>query len=123
MGKNDVGGERDQFGSVFAIIVGIAAAPAVIDPDVLADGPTQLLETKRREAGLAFRIVSRGSRQHADAPHSLALLRTGHRRPRRRTAEQRDEVAPLHVWMAPAWQEIFGRAAQQRSLAVMCPAC
>jgi hypothetical protein len=26
-----------------------------------------------------------------------------------------------HVWMAPAWQEIFERAAQ-RSLAVMCPA-
>src|SRR5262245_59470689 len=40
----------------------------------------------------------------------------------RRAAEQRDEVAPLHVWMAPAWQEIIWRAAQ-RSLAVMCPAC
>jgi hypothetical protein len=24
---------------------------------------------------------------------------------RRRAAEQRDELAPLHVWMAPAWQE------------------
>ena len=45
------------------------------------------------------------------------------RRPRRRrAAEQRDELAPLHVWMAPAWQEIIWRAAQ-RSLAVMCPAC
>ena len=37
-------------------------------------------------------------------------------------AEQRDELAALHVWMAPAWQEIIWRAAQ-RSLAVMCPAC
>jgi hypothetical protein len=44
-------------------------------------------------------------------------------RPRsRRAAEQRDELAPFHVWMAPAWQEIIWRAAQ-RSLAVMCPAC
>src|SRR5262249_42707674 len=34
----------------------------------------------------------------------------------------RDELAPPHVWMAPAWQEIIWRAAQ-RSLAVMCPAC
>jgi hypothetical protein len=34
----------------------------------------------------------------------------------------RDELAPSHVWMAPAWQEIIWRAAQ-RSLAVMCPAC
>jgi hypothetical protein len=39
-----------------------------------------------------------------------------------RTAEERDEVAPLHVWMAPGWQEIIWRAAL-RSLAVMCPAC
>src|SRR5262249_45868436 len=31
-------------------------------------------------------------------------------------------IAPLHVWMAPAWQEKIERAAQ-KSLAVMCPAC
>src|SRR5262245_52373568 len=30
------------------------------------------------------------------------------------------EPRPHHVWMAPAWQENFWRAAQ-RSLAVMCP--
>jgi hypothetical protein len=23
----------------------------------------------------------------------------------RRAAEQRDELAPFHVWMAPGWQE------------------
>jgi hypothetical protein len=28
----------------------------------------------------------------------------------------------LHVWMAPAWQELTSRAAQ-KALAVMCPAC
>jgi hypothetical protein len=31
-------------------------------------------------------------------------------------------LGALHVWMAPAWQEITSRAAQ-KSLAVMCPAC
>src|SRR5215831_6571804 len=51
------------------------------------------------------------------------LLRAHRERPRRRAAEQRDERAPIvHVWMAPALQEIIWRAAQ-RSLAVMCPAC
>jgi len=40
----------------------------------------------------------------------------------RHAAEQRDELASLHVWMAPAWQEITSRAAQ-KSLAVMCPPC
>jgi hypothetical protein len=34
------------------------------------------------------------------------LLRTHRQRPRRhRAAEQRDELAALHVWMAPGWQE------------------
>jgi hypothetical protein len=27
-----------------------------------------------------------------------------------RAAEQGDELAPFHVWMAPAWQEIIWRA-------------
>ena len=37
-------------------------------------------------------------------PHLLALLLRAHReRPRGcRAAEQRDELPPLHVWMAPA---------------------
>jgi hypothetical protein len=53
MSQNDVRSKRDQFHRVFAHIVSIAAAPAVIDTDVLADGPTRLLENlrKRREAG------------------------------------------------------------------------
>src|SRR6478609_6572442 len=59
--------------------------------------------------------------QNADTSHALGLLRTHREGPRRRAAEQRNELAALHVWMAPAWQEIIWRAAQ-RSLAVMCPA-
>ena len=33
------------------------------------------------------------------------LLRVRRERPRRRAADERDELASLHVWMAPAWQE------------------
>src|SRR5262249_7353231 len=33
-----------------------------------------------------------------------------------------DEFSPVHVWMAPAWQEKMQRAAQ-KSPAVMYPAC
>jgi hypothetical protein len=35
----------------------------------------------------------------------MLLLRARRQRPRRRNAEQRDERAAFHVWMAPAWQE------------------
>src|SRR5262249_15024262 len=60
-------------------------------------------------------------KQRRDEGHRR-LLRVRRERPHGCAAEQRDERAALHVWMAPAWQEIIWRAAQ-RSLAVMCPAC
>src|SRR5262245_59328147 len=98
MRQDDVGGERDQLRRVFAYVVSIAAAPAVVDTDVLADGPTRLLETlrKRREAGLSFRIVRRKAYQHADAPH-LALLRARYERPCCRATHQCDELASPHA--------------------------
>src|SRR5262249_4952767 len=78
---------------------------------------------ERSDASLSFRIVCGRAHEHANAAHPLALLRPRRERPRRRrAAQQRDELAALHVWMAPAWQEIIWRAAQ-RSLAVMCAAC
>src|SRR5262249_13437088 len=74
-----------------------------------------------------IRPTSRGDR-HDDA-HGFARvaglrrLRRCREGPRNRwAAEQSNELAPPHVWMAPAWQEKSERAAQ-RSLAVMCPAC
>src|SRR5438128_2261720 len=66
--------------------------------------------------------VRRSGVEEADNRHRR-LLRARRERPRGcRAAERRDELAALHVWMAPAWQEEMQRAAQ-KSLAVMCPAC
>src|SRR5262249_13995918 len=46
---------------------------------------------------LHFRIALGQAHQHADPPHTLGgLLRARHERPRRRAAEQRDELAPPH---------------------------
>ena len=58
-GQDDVRRERDQFRRVFANVVGIARAPAGVDPHVAAVGPAQFLQPlqERRDAGLAFRIV------------------------------------------------------------------
>jgi hypothetical protein len=52
---------------------------------------------ERRDAGLTFRIVGRQGQQHADPPHPVALLRPRRERPRRRAAEQRDELAPSQL--------------------------
>jgi len=40
--------------------------------------------------------VFRRSHQDSEAPNSLRLLRSRRHRPRRRTADKRDELAPLH---------------------------
>jgi hypothetical protein len=45
-----------------------------------------------------------------DARHFCRSLRTCRQWPKKRrrdcrAANERDELAPLHVWMAPAWQE------------------
>src|SRR5262249_28180498 len=99
--------------------------PTDLNPHVAADGPAQQRQPlqERPDAGLKYHIIRGCVQEHADPPHALTLLRARRERPRYRSAaEQRDECAALHVWMAPAWQEIIWRAAQ-RSLAVMCPAC
>src|SRR5262245_53241467 len=57
--------------------------------------PSSLLPERRRpcvRVGIALCL----DHQHADVPHPLALLRARRERPRRRAAEQRDELAPLH---------------------------
>jgi hypothetical protein len=61
---------------VFANIVGIASAPAIVDPHIAAVGPAQLVQPllECREACLSFRIV-RDARKCADAAHAIRLLR------------------------------------------------
>src|SRR5262249_9624066 len=124
-GQDDFGRKSNQFGRLLADGVGVGGGPAGVDPHGAADAPArfcQLLQERPRP-GLISRIVGSRGKERPDAPHPVTLLRARRERPCRcRAAEERDELAALHVWMAPAWQEIIWRAAQ-RSLAVMCPAC
>src|SRR5262249_1186671 len=97
-GQDDVRREREQFRSMFCAAVGIVLAPAGVDPHIAANSPAQFLQTlvERRKSILAFWIVRSPVHEHADAAHALALLPPRRERPRRRAAEQRDELAPLH---------------------------
>src|SRR5205823_14902879 len=103
--------------------LGITVGEAIIDLDVAPHGPAEHLQSlvQGYRTGLRFGVI-RNSHQH-DNPAHADLLRVRRERPCCcRAAEQRHELPPLHVWMAPAWQEKMQRAAQ-KSLAVMCPAC
>jgi NB-ARC domain len=54
------------------------------------------MTSERKEATLRRGIVFVARHEHADAPHTVALLRPRHERPRRRASEPRDELPPSH---------------------------
>src|SRR5262249_3494010 len=62
-GQNDVWREGRQFRRVLADGVGQALAPSIINPEVAALGPTQLLQRlhQHRVAGLHIRIIRVGA--------------------------------------------------------------
>jgi hypothetical protein len=82
----------------------IAGVPIIVDPKIAFRCPSKLAqgEFKCRNAGQRFRIGGGNDIDHADAAHAVGLLRPRRERPRRRAAEQRDEIAPPHVGHEPA---------------------
>src|SRR5215208_3218970 len=72
-----------------------AYVDAVVDPQVAAVGPAQLLQLlpERRNAGLRLRVIAGQVHQDADAPHALARLSArGVRRRNYRAREPRDDL-------------------------------
>src|SRR5262249_42437464 len=97
--EDDIRRESHQVGCIGAEAIGIARSPSGLDLHIAADGPARLLQTLQKYsiARLSERIVRIRVHEHADAPHALALLRPRHSRPRRRAAEQHDDLASPHV--------------------------
>src|SRR5262249_47096940 len=79
---------------------GLIVCPAIIDRDVAAldvAGFVQALTESRKEmAKTGFSAVAK----KPDHRH-CRLLRARGKRTRRRAGEQRDELAPLHIWLPP----------------------
>src|SRR5262249_5561557 len=70
------GARGDQFRRVSAAAVDIRCSEAVVDPDVTAVCPSQLLQPlqQRPHARLCLRIVLRQVHQHPNAPDAVRLL-------------------------------------------------
>ena len=94
---NQIGHHRRQ-------AIKLALCPAVYNFYVVALNITAFSQPFEKGRQLLTRTLSRSGVDKSNYRHRR-LLRTRRKRPRRRAAEQRDEVAPSHVWMAPAWQE------------------
>src|SRR5262249_3089838 len=76
----------------------ISTRVSMLDSDIAVLGPAERLETlaKCNDPTQHFGIVLGVWMQECDVRQPLALLRARRERPRRRAAEQRDEVASFH---------------------------
>jgi hypothetical protein len=88
--------QADQLPRERSYPIDVIAGPTKVDPHVAAIGPTQVCKRlrERRDLSLPHGIVFVVLHEHADAPHSIALLRARRKRPSRRATEERDELAP-----------------------------
>src|SRR6516164_11143165 len=95
----------NQFTCQWRQLIKLILGPAVFDCDILALTKAAVLKPLTKSAEQMRVRGGRCTVKKSDHRHRR-LLRVRRERPRdRRAAEQRDERAPLHVWMAPAWQE------------------
>jgi len=87
--------------------------PANLHLEVVTLCPAQLPQSLPNSAdtSLSFWIALGICHQHSDTPHTTLLLRTRRERPRRRPAEQRDEVASSCVPTIPVIGFVRGGSA------------
>src|SRR5262245_23318239 len=101
--------------------VGLVIGKAKFEGNVAPLGPSQFLQAllERGEPALPFRIIFGKPLQYSDAPHSLALLRARGKRPRRRDAEQCDEIATFHSITSSARASSVSGTSRPSALAVL----
>jgi hypothetical protein len=71
----------------------VIAGPTKVHPHVAAIDPTQARKRLQERRDVRQTRGRAAPQEHADAPHAVALLRPRRERPRRRAAEERDEIA------------------------------
>src|SRR5262249_47866770 len=106
-GNDRVHPEPEQFLRDAHISLGGPLGPTIFEPQVLSLDVAKLAKTLAQTLDCREREGRNYSDRHLPRCRCVASD-VGHvpERPARyRAAQQRDELAPLHVWMAPAWQE------------------
>ena len=95
-GDNDVDLEPDELGRDLDEALGASFRPAILNRDGATLYPAEFMQSLRKsDDQLAFGRT-RALARKSDGPQLPRLLRPRRQRPRRRTAEQRDELAPFH---------------------------
>src|SRR5262245_10389345 len=101
--------------------VDTARGPADVKARIAAVGPTQFRQPLDESGELSPppRIALVRTQEHADAAHLLRLLRARRERPRRRAADDLDELAPLHSITSSARASSVGGIVRPSALAVL----
>src|SRR5262249_33134923 len=81
----------------------MALGPVILDGGVLASDHTCFVQAAVKRTEDVCGIAKPPAAEETN--HRHRVLRARRQRPRGRAAEQRDELAAVHVWLAPAWQE------------------
>src|SRR5262249_43407887 len=90
------------------------------DTDAAAVVPAQLLQRLAESLEIVLLLNIFGEWvEHADPPHPGRLLRPRRERPRRRTAEQRDELAASHSTTSSASASSFAGISRPSFLAAL----
>ncbi len=118
--EDDVGRERQQRLRIFTHESQIAAGPAYVDACRRALRPTQALEPVKH--GPKPALIGRGldrAHQHRDPTRTGGLLRARRERPRRRAADERDELAAPHSITSSALASSVAGTSRPSALAVL----
>src|SRR5260221_1064484 len=100
MGQDHVWCQSQQFRSGGPRLLNVAWCPTIVHANATAARPAQLLQgaLEHCSANLRFWIAFGQSHQHTHAAHPVRLLCARRERPHYcRAAEQRDELAALHL--------------------------
>src|SRR5262249_55193427 len=98
IGHQNVGSTIEIFLGERLLPTAIPGGLTIFDCDVTTGRPSQFLDAplQCRSLLLPFWIIGGSGHQPPDSPHPLALLRARREWPRRRAADERDELAPFH---------------------------
>ena len=95
----------DQLGRERRQTIEASLGESVLDRNIPADDEAPLLQSVE-EPGPQRCFSLRGAAAEIADDRQTRLRRGPKRRKRGRAADQREELAALHVWMAPALQEV-----------------
>jgi hypothetical protein len=93
--NNGIRIQRDEIRGIGPHQIHVVRGPALVELNIAALGPSQPCQflPERLNAGLNFRITLRKGYKNSDPPHPIRLLCTRRKRPCRRPADQRNELA------------------------------